>query len=69
MKVKRSFPLISIEKVEYSKTHDPTIFRLIFSNFIEILQAETAEEANDWVEKISEGIHLLSAQNFLWDQI
>ena len=58
MKVKRSFPLISIEKVEYSETHDPTIFRLIFSNFIEILQAETAEEASDWVEKISEGIYI-----------
>ena len=55
MKVKRSFPLISIEKVEYNETHDPTIFHLIFSNFTEVLQAETAEEAKDWVEKIGDG--------------
>lgn len=53
--MKRSFPLISIEKVEYNDEHEPTIFRLIFSSFIEILQAETKEEAKDWVEKITEG--------------
>ena len=55
MKVKRTFPLISIEKIEYDETQKATIFRLIFSNFTEILQAETIEEASDWVEKISEG--------------
>ena len=55
MKVKRSFPLTSIEKVEYDDANKPTTFRLVFSNCIEILKAETAEEANDWVEKIDEG--------------
>ena len=55
VKVKRSFPLTSIETVEYSDSFEPTIFRLIFSKFIEILQAETEEDANDWVEKIREG--------------
>ena len=54
MKVKRSFPLTSVETVEYDEK-DPTTFQLIFSNCIEILQAETAEEASDWVEKIVEG--------------
>ena len=53
--MKRSFPLIGIEKVEYNEIYNPTIFRLIFPNFIEILQAEKAEEAKDWVEKITEG--------------
>ena len=55
MKVKRSFPLTSVETVEYDEINDPTKFQLIFSNCIEILQAETTEEASDWVEKIVEG--------------
>lgn len=55
MKVKRSFPLISIEKVAYSETHNPTIFQLIFSNFTEVLQAETAEDAEEWVDEIRDG--------------
>ena len=55
MKVKRSFPLTSIETVEYDETNDPTKFQLVFSNCIESLQAETTEEASDWVEKIVEG--------------
>ena len=55
MKVKRRFPLTSIEKVEYKAANEPTIFRLIFSNYIEILQAETPEEASDWAEKIKTG--------------
>lgn len=56
MKIKgRSFPLTSIEKVEYDEMLEPTIFHLLFSNFTEVLQAETAEEASDWVEKIVEG--------------
>ena len=53
--MKRSFPLTSIEKVEYNAANEPTIFRLIFSNYIEILQAETPEEASDWAEKIRIG--------------
>ena len=55
MKVKRSFPLTSVEAVEYDCSKDPTKFQLIFSNCIEVLQTETAEEANDWVEKIAQG--------------
>ena len=55
MKVKRSFPLTSIQKVEYNPENEPTIFRLIFSNYIEILQADTPEEASDWVDKIRTG--------------
>ena len=55
MKVKRSFPLTSIEKVEYNADNEPTIFRLIFSNCIEILQADTPEEASSWVDKIRTG--------------
>ena len=55
MKVKRSFPLTSIEEVEYDKENKSTTFHLLFSNCIEILQAETALEASDWVEKIVDG--------------
>lgn len=55
MKVKRSFPLTSIEEVEYDEANEPTTFRLVFSNCIEVLQAETQDEASDWVEKIVEG--------------
>lgn len=55
MKVKRSFPLTSVDRVDYDQINDPTKFQLVFSNCIEILQAETAEEASDWVEKIVEG--------------
>jgi hypothetical protein len=53
--VKRSFPLTSIEEVEYDEANEPATFRLVFSNCIEVLQAETREEASDWVEKIVEG--------------
>lgn len=52
MKVKRSFPITSIEEVHYDEANEPTVFHLIFSNCIEVLEAETAREASDWVEKI-----------------
>lgn len=55
-KVKRSFPLTSVEKVEYDEVNDPTTFVIAFSDCIEVLHAETAEEASDWVDKITEGI-------------
>ena len=55
MKVKRSYPLTSVEEVEYKEAEDPTSFRLIFSTYIMILQAETADEAKDWVECINNG--------------
>ena len=41
--------------MEYDEENEPTTFRLIFSNCIEVLQAETSDEASDWVEKIVEG--------------
>ena len=55
VKVKRSFPLTSIEKVEYNAGTEPNIFRLIFSDYIEILRAETPEEASDWAQLIRTG--------------
>jgi hypothetical protein len=55
VKVKRSYPLTSVEDVEYKEAEDPTSFRLIFSTYIMILQAETADEAKDWVECINNG--------------
>lgn len=57
-KVKRSFPLTSIEEVEYDQVNNPTKFVLAFSDYIEILHAETAEEASDWVDKITQGKQL-----------
>ena len=53
--MKRSFPLISVEKVDYDEASDPTRFILAFSNFTEILRASSAKEAKDWVEKIIDG--------------
>lgn len=41
--------------MEYDEEKEPTIFHLVFSNCIEVLQAETRDEASDWVEKIVEG--------------
>ena len=55
MKVKRSFPLTSVETVDYDESGDPKRFCLTFSNSVEILQAQTAEDASDWVEKIVQG--------------
>ena len=55
VKIKRNYPLTSIEAVEYKEKEDPTNFRLIFSTYIMILQAETADEAKDWVECINNG--------------
>ena len=54
-KVKRSFPLTSVENVEYDQANSPTKFVLAFSDCVEILHAETVEEASDWVDKITEG--------------
>ena len=58
MKVRRSFPLTSIEKIEYepdSKEPGPRAFKLLFPTYIMTLQAETIEDAKDWVEKIEKG--------------
>ena len=53
--MRRSFPLISVVKVEYDESNDPTRFILAFSNCMEILRAHSAAEAKDWVENIEEG--------------
>ena len=55
MKAKRSFPLTSVETVDYDESSDPKKFYLTFSNCVEILQAQTAGDASDWVEKIVQG--------------
>ena len=57
-KVRRSFPLTSIEKIEYepdSKEPGPKIFRLFFPTDVMTLQANSREDAKDWVEKIDNG--------------
>ena len=54
-KVKQSFPLVSVGRVDYDGSNDPTRFTLTFSNFTAILRANSVKEANDWVEKIIEG--------------
>lgn len=41
--------------MEYDEANESNAFRLIFFNYIEVLQAETPDEASDWVEKIVEG--------------
>lgn len=55
VKVKRSFPLTSIEEVKYDDSTDATTFQLVLSNCVEVLKAETVEDARDWVEKIVSG--------------
>ena len=40
--------------MEYAED-EPNTFQLNFSNGIEILRADSQEEAKDWVEKIVEG--------------
>ena len=58
VKVRRSFPLTSIEKIEYDpdiKEPGPKVFKLLFSTYVMTLQAETREDAKDWVEKIENG--------------
>ena len=54
VKIKRSYPLTSIEDVKYSET-DSTTFEIIFATYIMTLQADTAEEAKDWVKAINDG--------------
>ena len=47
--------MTAIEKVDYDEATNPVTFKLIFSTYIMTLQAETKEEARDWVQKINEG--------------
>ena len=57
VEVEHSYSLSNIEKVDYNEVINLILesFRLIFPTFTIILQAETAEEAKDWVEKIRTG--------------
>ena len=52
MEVEHSYSLPNIEKLHYD---DATSFHLSFPTFTTVLQAETAEEAKDWIEKIKTG--------------
>ena len=52
--MKRSYPLTAVEKVEY-ETSNPLCFQLVFSTYVMTLQAESEEDAKDWVQKINEG--------------
>lgn len=62
-KVKRSYPLTAVEKVEYDNVQNPLLFKLVFSTYILSLQAESEEDARDWVEKINSG---RCAENWGW---
>ena len=55
VKVKRSYPLTAVERVEYESVDNPLQFQLVFSTYVVTLQAESEEEARSWVEKINEG--------------
>ena len=57
VKIRRNFPLTSIEKIEYPlpSSTEATTFRLLFTTYCMSLMAESEEEAKDWVEKIKEG--------------
>lgn len=54
--MRRSYPLTAVEEVEYKESESPLVFRLVFSTYILILQAETQSEAKDWVDKITKGL-------------
>ena len=61
--MRRSFPLTSIEKIEYdsdSKEPGPRVFKLLFPTYVMTLEAETSEDAEDWVKEIRTG-------EFQWD--
>lgn len=53
--MKRSYPLTAVEGVEYDESTNPLSFKVLFSTYGLCLQAESAEDAKDWVEKINEG--------------
>ena len=58
--MKRSYPLTGVEKVEYDNTQNPLLFKLVFSTYILSLQAESEEDARDWVEKINDGEQVMA---------
>ncbi len=54
VKIKRSFPLTSVESIVYSPETDPTMFELMFPRTVMTLVSDSPEEARDWVQKITE---------------
>ena len=54
VKVRRSFPLTSVECVEEDQD-SPQVFRLVFPTTIMVLEASSPEDAIDWVQKIRDG--------------
>lgn len=55
MKIRRNYPLTSVERISYPVGEDRLTFQLIFSTYIMTLRAESQSEAEDWVEKIKGG--------------
>lgn len=55
MKVKRSYPLTSVKDVKYNEETERNVFYVIFSTYIMTLEAETEDEAKDWVKSIDDG--------------
>ncbi len=55
MKIRRNYPLTSVERIDYPVGEDRLTFRLIFSTYMMTLRAESQSEAEDWVEKIKGG--------------
>ena len=51
VKVRKSFPLTSILKVEFVED-SPATFRLVFKNFLMDLEASNIIEASEWVQAI-----------------
>ena len=54
VKVRRSFPLTSVERVEDDKDNTQE-FRLVFQNTIMVLEASSPEDATEWVQNIRDG--------------
>ena len=55
VKIRRNYPLTSVERIDYPVGEDRLTFRLIFSTYMMTLRAESQSEAEDWVEKIKGG--------------
>eukprot|EP00731_Ephydatia_muelleri_P028387 Em0020g31a len=54
VKVRRSFPLTSVERVEDDKDNTQ-VFRLVFKNTIMVLEASSPKDATEWVQSIRDG--------------
>ncbi|KAL5473727.1 hypothetical protein EMCRGX_G028261 [Ephydatia muelleri] len=60
VKVRRSFPLTSVECVEDDK-ENTQVFRLVFQKTVMVLEASSPEDATEWVQNIRDGELLGSA--------